>query len=189
MADFKNQVKSLWIRGMEAVGNTASNIASNTKYKVDEMNIQNKRRENINSLGAQAYMLWQKGVDFPEEMIELLKETKELDEKLNDMRTERYSGRPAGSEAAAAPAEEKKEEPEKSEDRAEEQEETEEDEEPDQKEAAFVIPTPADTSSFTEPIDSLFGQEKTIDALTEKVNDGLDNLNRSMKKFDESREE
>ena len=188
MADFKNQVKSLWIRGMEAVGNTASNIASNTKYKVDEMNIQNKRRENINSLGVQAYMLWQKGVDFPEEMIELLKETKELDEKLNDMRTERYSGRTAESEAAAAPTEEKKEEPE-SEDRADEPEATEEDEEPDQKESVFAIPNPADTSSFTEPIDSLFGQEKTIDALTEKVNDGLDNLNRSMKKFDESREE
>ena len=60
MADLKNQIKRMWIKSMETVGNTASNIASNTKYKVDEMNLQNKRRDLFSNIGPQAYILWQK---------------------------------------------------------------------------------------------------------------------------------
>ena len=37
MADFGSAVKNIWMKGMEAIGNTASSIASNTKYKVEEM--------------------------------------------------------------------------------------------------------------------------------------------------------
>ena len=40
--DMRDRVKSLWIRGMKAVGNTAASIANNTRYKVDEVTIQNR---------------------------------------------------------------------------------------------------------------------------------------------------
>ena len=185
MANIRNQVKNLWIRGMEAVGNTASNIASNTKYKVDEMNLQNKRRENINSLGAQAYLLWQRGVPFPDEMLSLLNETKEIDEKLNDMRTERYTGNAAENRPDAVSDSE--EEGNAAEEGPADESLVSEELEPETETVRMTAN--AETSAFAEPIDHLFGQEKTIDSLAGKVNDGLENLDRSMKKFEESREQ
>ena len=68
MADLKTSLKSAWMKGMEAIGNTASNIASNTKYKVQEMNLINRRREILSDFGAQAYEMWQKGEQFPEKL-------------------------------------------------------------------------------------------------------------------------
>ena len=92
MADFGSAVKNIWMKGMEAIGNTASSIASNTKYKVEEMNMMNRRAEILADFGSKAYALWQKGEHFPAELEEQLSELKKLDEKLNDMRAERYAG-------------------------------------------------------------------------------------------------
>ncbi len=92
MADFGSTVKNIWMKGMEAIGNTATNIANNTKFKVDEMNMVNRRAEILADFGSKAYALWQKGEKFPEELEEQLAELKKLDEKLNDMRAERYAG-------------------------------------------------------------------------------------------------
>ena len=103
MAEIRNQLKKIWIRSMETVGNTASSIASNTKFKVDEMNLQNQRREIIANIGSLAYVLWQKGEAFPEEIRKQLQEIQTIDERLNDMRAERYAGKveAAGNDAPA----------------------------------------------------------------------------------------
>lgn len=92
MAEFGKNLKGIWLKGMEAISNTASNIASNTKYKVDEMNIVNRRREILSDFGAQAYELWQKGERFPDALETLLKELSALDEQLNAIRTEKLAG-------------------------------------------------------------------------------------------------
>lgn len=92
MAEIRKSLKGIWLKSMEAISNTASNIASNTKYKVDEMNIVNRRREILSDFGAQAYELWQKGEKFPEQLDELLKELSELDEALNAIRIEKLAG-------------------------------------------------------------------------------------------------
>ena len=68
MADFGSNMKKIWLKGMEAIGNTASNIASNTRSKVDEMNLVTRRSEILKEFGNQAYSLWQKGERFPEEL-------------------------------------------------------------------------------------------------------------------------
>ena len=86
--DIREKVKSLWIRGMKAVGNTAANIANNTRYKVDEVTIQNRRREVLGDLANKAYSLWLKGEKFPEQMTRMLSELQQLDDQLNDMRAE-----------------------------------------------------------------------------------------------------
>lgn len=91
MAEIGKSLKGIWLKSMEAISNTASNIASNTKYKVDEMNIVNRRREILSDFGAQSYELWQKGEKFPEPLEQLLKELSELDEALNAIRTERLA--------------------------------------------------------------------------------------------------
>ena len=89
--DMRDRVKSLWIRGMKAVGNTAASIANNTRYKVDEVTIQNRRREVLGDLAQKTYALWLKGESFPEAMNRMLEELKKLDEQLNDMRAEKYA--------------------------------------------------------------------------------------------------
>ena len=92
MAEIGNNLKNIWMKGMEAIGNTASNIASNTRFKVDEMNMVNRRTEILKDFGAKAYALWQKGEHFPQELEEQLQELGKLDEKLNDLRAERFAG-------------------------------------------------------------------------------------------------
>ena len=68
MADIVKGLKSVWMRGMEAIGDTASNIANNTKYKVQEMNLINRRHEILSDFGTHAYALWQSGMKFPKEL-------------------------------------------------------------------------------------------------------------------------
>ncbi len=109
MAEFGNNLKNIWMKGMEAIGNTASSIASNTRFKVDEMNMVNRRAEILKDFGAKAYELWQKGAHFPEELEEQLQELGKLDEKLNDLRAERFAGVQV-KEKEEAPAKEAAEE-------------------------------------------------------------------------------
>lgn len=108
MADIGKSFKNAWLRGMEAISNTASSIANNTKYKVDEMNIVNRRREILSDFGARAYELWQKGETFPEPLQALLTELSTLDEQLNAIRTEKLAGvkteEPAEESATEEPA-------------------------------------------------------------------------------------
>ena len=117
--DIRERAKALWIRGMKAVGNTAANIANNTKYKVDEVTIQNRRREVLNDLAHKTYAMWLKGESFPEPMEKLLDELKQLDEQLNDVRAAKYAltGKPAlAAEASQDPEDgETEEEPEEEE--------------------------------------------------------------------------
>ena len=84
--DIRERAKALWIKGMKAVGNTAANIANNTRYKVDEVTIQNRRREVFNDLAHKAYALWLKGESFPEPMVKMLDELKQLDEQIRKSR-------------------------------------------------------------------------------------------------------
>ena len=90
--DIGKSLKGIWMKGMEAIGNTASTIASSTKYKVNEMNLVNRRREILSDFGAISYELWQKGEKFPEELDSLLRELSDLDQMLNDLRAERLAG-------------------------------------------------------------------------------------------------
>ena len=101
MADFGQNLKNIWMKSMETIGNTASSIASNTRFKVDEMNLVTKRSEILKDFGAKAYALWQKGEHFPEELEKELKQLGKLDDQLNDLRAERYAGIQAKEKAEA----------------------------------------------------------------------------------------
>lgn len=102
MADFGSSLKNIWLKGMEAIGNTASSIASNTKSKVGEMNLVNRRAEILKDFGNQAYALFLKGEHFPEELECQLRELVRLDEELNNLRAERLAGVKAGEEVLDA---------------------------------------------------------------------------------------
>ena len=105
MADLGRNLKNILVKSMEAIGNTASNIASNTKYKVDEMNLLNRKREILNDFGAIAYAIWEKEDNplFPDELKKDLEELCRIDNQLVDMRAEHFSGQNAAADAAQDP--------------------------------------------------------------------------------------
>lgn len=91
MASFVNGVKTAVLRGMEAVGKGASNMATNAQQKLTEINLETRRREIISEFPMRAFDLWQKGEQLPEPLTALLQEISELDERLNVMRAQRYA--------------------------------------------------------------------------------------------------
>ena len=103
MADFSDKMKKAWLKSMEAIGNTAGNIASNTRYKVNEMTLLNRRREILSDFGARAYDLWQKGEVFPEELAQQLQELSQVDIQFNALRMERLAGVKTPDEQEKAP--------------------------------------------------------------------------------------
>ncbi len=161
--DIRDRVKSLWIRGMKAVGNTAANIANNTRYKVDEVTIQNRRREVLSDLAQKAYALWLKGEAFPDEMNKMLEELKTLDEQLNDMRAEKY----ASSGKAYCP-------PSENADETEESTEEEEDDNP------F---DPQEDSAVRTEINAFFDSDSSVGKTAEKVNQSLEQLSDRIRSF------
>lgn len=107
MAEYPKGFKGIWMKGMEAIGDTATKIASNTRYKVNEMNMVNRRREILSDFGEKAYGLWKQGEQFPAELDALLKELSQLDAALDEIRAEKAAKAAA---AAAKPEEQPAEE-------------------------------------------------------------------------------
>lgn len=178
-SNIRDKAKLLWIKGMKTIGNTATNIANNTKYKVDEMTLQNRRRELGGDLSSAVYAMWMKGTEFPPELTRMLEEMQQLDERLNDMRAERYAqGKTAPSNTGDEEAEtEVSGQPD---DTAAEgvvaAEES--DEEP---EVSNVI-TAAPPSVLSE-IEGCFDHEASVDKMAEKVNTSLDQLTDKIRSF------
>lgn len=167
--DIRDRAKALWLRGMKAVGNTAASIANNTRYKVDEVTIQNRRREVLGDLANKAYALWLKGESFPQPMVRMLEEMKKLDEQLNDMRAEKYAAavgiQPVGSETMADSGENS--------DYPEMTGEESEDEQP----------MPGNQSPVSTEINELFDNAPAVGRMAEKVNSSLDHMSECIRKF------
>ena len=167
------------MKGMELVGRTASNIASNTRYKVDEMTLQNRRREILNDFGMNAYALWLKGESFPEELDRQLQELQLLDNKLNDMRAARYETVAGAPERAVENAVSVV----SCEDDAEKEEKG---EQPLPGAPGKEHPESAELSSA---IDSLFDEKPTVHEMAERVNSSLQQMSDNLRSFDTSENE
>ena len=205
MADLGKNLKSIWMKSMEAIGNTASNIASNTKYKVDEMNLLNRRREILSDFGAKAYALWQKGefTGFPDSLKQDLEELTHLDNQLIDMRAEHFGGedtlasepKDADSSSEDTEAEDhavsengtEDADPESADGQSEQDAGSpgSDSEVSDEVTQESEDPAPAKTSSITEAINSIFDETPSVNTMAEKMNDTLDQMNSHLKKFSE----
>ncbi len=107
MAKWVNQAKLAWLKGVEAVGTTASKLASDAKLKATEMNLESRRREILTGFSLKAYELWQSGEALPKPLDEMLKELSELEEKLSVLRAQKYAAVGVVGEAdVTVPAEE-----------------------------------------------------------------------------------
>ncbi len=193
MADLGSSIKGIWLKSMEAIGNAASNIATNTKSKVDEINLVNRRAEILRDFGNKAYALWQKGERFPEELDTQLEELSRLDEQLNVMRAERLAGVKVAEEAKEAvdeAADEAAEDAEKAGEQLEEAAETVQDAAEDLQEAAedaadsvpvIRVENPEEAEKpaadqLSSAINELFDKVPDAQEVTDKVNDALDSL-------------
>lgn len=95
ISNFSSKVKIAVLKGMEAVGTSASNMASNAKLKVNEINLENKRREILTNFSLQAFELWQKGVPLPDPLAAMLAELSEIEDRLSVLRAQKYAKVPA----------------------------------------------------------------------------------------------
>ena len=147
---------------MKVVGNTAANIANNTRYKVDEVTLQNRRREVLSDVAHKTYALWLKGEAFPRELDKLLQELKRLDEQLNDMRAEKY----ASSQREVTE--------ENGEQQLSEDADTEEE-----------VPEgiPPENSTVSTEINELFDTASSIGRSAEKVNSSLEQMSERIRRF------
>lgn len=164
LADLGKTFKGVLIKGMEAIGSAANNIASNTKYKMDEMNIITRRREILGDFGAKAYELWQKGIRFPEELESQLQELSELDVRLNELRMQKLSNVENGATAqeSAVPSIVVPEMPAVQENANDESEQQ---------------------TVAGDAIDALFGESKVTVEMPEKIDETLDELEEGLKDF------
>ena len=132
MAKLGNQMKLALLKGMEAIGKGASNLASNAHLKVSEMNLETRRREILSEFPLRAHDLWQKGVELPAPLGDMMSELNDLDERLSVLRAQRYAKVEGGEDASQPVAE------------------TEETQQPSTEEAEAVADEPTDAEAAPE---------------------------------------
>lgn len=91
MSKMTHKLRITMLKGMEALGTTAANLASNAKLRVNELNLETRRREILTDFSLQAFELWQKGVQLPEPLADMLKELCEIESRLNVLRAQKYA--------------------------------------------------------------------------------------------------
>ena len=182
MSEFGKNIMDMLTKGMEAIGNTASNIAENTRQKVNDINTGVRKKELYETLGEQTYIAWLNGTEFPDSLTETLRELLQLDRQ----------GTEAGSpvqDSAEEPAEpEEPEEPAEPEEPGEPEEPVSAPDADDSAEIPVIdIPETEKAEKIDEPlsnaINSLFEQMPPVDQLAEKVNASLDEMGEQLKKF------
>lgn len=103
-SSFSSKLKITLLKGMEAIGTSASNLATNAKIKVNEINLETRRREILTNFSLQAFELWQKGVQLPDPLSEMLGELSEIEDRLSVLRAQKYAKVANGDAAAKADA-------------------------------------------------------------------------------------
>lgn len=109
-------VRTAFLKGLEALGKTASNLSDAAQHKLDKMNLENRRRNVLAEIPKCVMLLWQEGTVLPEPLNSLLSELHDVEQQLAAMRPQpevkpaEQSAEEAVEEAAEEPAEEPTEE-------------------------------------------------------------------------------
>lgn len=112
MAALGNNVKMAFLKGLEALGKGASNMATNAHQKLNEINLETRRRELLSEIPVRALDLWQQGEPMPQPLGDMLSELSALDEQLTVLRAQRYARVETEAEESAAAAPESESVPE-----------------------------------------------------------------------------
>lgn len=110
MSDIGKSVREFLLQSVKAVNSAANSVASTTRYKVDELNLQNRRKELMNAVSDLAYTLWKNGETMPESLVSILEKLAAVDADLAAMRETRRQEAEKAKAAKAAVKEKKTEE-------------------------------------------------------------------------------
>ena len=66
MSELGKNLKELVLKGIDAIGDTASNLAACTRQKMNVISIQNRKNEILEAFGNKAYEAWKNGTVFPD---------------------------------------------------------------------------------------------------------------------------
>ena len=102
---FGENVKTAILKGIEALGKGASTLAEGAQKKLDEINLETRRREILNEIPKCVNELYQQGIELPEQLMGLLTELAELDEKLESLRPQPAPAAEAAAQETEEPCE------------------------------------------------------------------------------------
>jgi len=88
---FSSRIKIAFLNMMQAFGAAASQLASNAKLRVQEINLESRRHEILTEFSLQAFEMWHSGVKLPKELSDMFKEISEIDDKLSILRAQKYA--------------------------------------------------------------------------------------------------
>ena len=192
MSEIGENLKNIVMKGIEVIGNKASNIASNAKQKVGEFNLASEQKDLFCAIGSKVLELSKQGIEFPEDLKEDLKKAAEIGEELDRIRTEKEASEQAAETEKAeetpeyreTPAEETNIEiPAAAEYAAKDDRDVpviEVEEKSDADENAFA------DCPLSSAINDLFENMPPVDKMMDKVNSSLDELGDNLKKFSDS---
>ena len=188
MSEFGQNLKNAVMKGIEAIGNTASSFASNTKQKVEEFNLANQLKDIYTEIGEKVYALSKQGIELPAVLSESIQHAAETEAGLNSLREQKdeSSENKSGSESEtddSAPAVGENCQAEAAVYTAKDNHDVpvicvdeDEDEDTGCKETA-------ENSPLSSAINDLFENMPPVDKMVDKVNSSLDELGDSLRKF------
>lgn len=91
MANLTDKIKSTWYKWIETLGQSAANMADNAKQKLNEINMEARRKEVVADLPSRLLQMWKDGVELPEELTDMLSELNGLEEELAAARAARLA--------------------------------------------------------------------------------------------------
>ena len=86
-----SRIKIAFLNVMQAFGSAASQLASNAKLRVNEINLESRRHEILTEFSLQAFEMWHNGVKLPKELSDMFLEISEIDDKLSLLRAQKYA--------------------------------------------------------------------------------------------------
>ena len=187
MSEFGQNLKNAVMKGIEAIGNTASSLASNTKQKVEEFNLSNQLKDLYAEIGEKVYTLSKQGTVFPGDLSDSIRRAAETEAELNRVREQKEENpedeTARKTECAPETGEEGKPyiQPEAAEYAAKDDNDVpvirveEEEEKPEQPDTAGC--------PLSSAINDLFENMPPVDKMVDKVNNSLDDLGDSLRKF------
>ena len=106
MASIGNDVKTFFLKGMEALGKAAGSITESAQQKLSQMNLAARRDEIRKALPDVLMQMWKNGLELPHELDSLLQELNDLEEQLAAAKAKPEPAAEEETPAEETPAEE-----------------------------------------------------------------------------------
>lgn len=184
MSEIGENLKSFLKKGIEVIGNKASDLASNAKQKVGEYNLANEKKDLFSAIGSKIYDNYLNGDTVPEGLEEELTRITEIDQELEAIRAEKEKAGESAESDAGEPGERVQTEEEVSAEEPAAAEYAAKDDsdvpvieiEEAEKEKVGECP-------LSSAINDLFENMPPVDKMVDKVNSSLDDLGENLRKF------